>query len=128
MYDERRENVQRERVDHGLEVHEHGEKGLTREAEAELARKREQIAREHSSTRDESVTQTSARTATDVQTRVHKVEEVVPVLERDIYRPHEIVHDKRVLNVSSLMRTNRLHRRACSIDLYAPHPLFLLCV
>ena len=76
MYDERREHTQRERVDHGTEVHEHGEKGLTRDAEAELARKREQIARSHKSTHDETVTQTSARTGGGVQTREHQIEEV----------------------------------------------------
>ena len=59
-----------------LQVHEHGHRGLDREAEAELARKREQIAREHRSTHDEETRQTSLRPDVNVHHRTNVVEEV----------------------------------------------------
>jgi hypothetical protein len=97
--DEQTRRTEHGRVDHGTEVHEHGRAGLDKNAEAELARKREQIAKEHRSTHDEETRQASARPDVDVHQRKNVVEEVVPVVEKDIYRPHEIVHDKHKVEV-----------------------------
>jgi hypothetical protein len=76
VYDERTEATQRSRQDHGLEVHEHGTAGLDTRTEAELAAKREQIARDHRSTHDETTTERSLRPDVDVQSRTTVVEEV----------------------------------------------------
>jgi hypothetical protein len=76
IYDERTEATQRSRQDHGLEVHEHGKAGLDTRTEAELAAKREQIARDHRSTHDETTTERSLRPDVDVQSRTTVVEEV----------------------------------------------------
>ena len=51
------------------QVHEHGKAGLDERALAELASKREKIAREHESTRDETTTQTNARPEVEVLKR-----------------------------------------------------------
>jgi hypothetical protein len=132
VYDEKTEATQRSVQDHGVEVHEHGQAGLDTRTEAELAAKREQIAREHRSTHDEHTTERSLRPNVDVQSRTTVIQEVslrypcvvsllqicllgllikssfpqptlvsqvVPVLERDIYRPHEIEHTKRVVEI-----------------------------
>lgn len=74
--DDQTRRTEHERVDHGTEVHEHGHSGLDKNAEAELARKREQIAKEHRSTHDEATRQTSARPDVDVHQRKNVVEEV----------------------------------------------------
>jgi hypothetical protein len=76
LYDERTEATQRERKDHGLEVHEHGSAGLDTRTEAELAAKREQISRDHRSSHDETTTERSLRPDVDVQSRTTVVEEV----------------------------------------------------
>jgi hypothetical protein len=76
IYDERTEGTQRERRDHGLEVHEHGSAGLDSRIEAELAAKRQQLASEHRSTHDERTSERSSRPDVDVQSRTNTVEEV----------------------------------------------------
>jgi len=58
------------------QVHEHGHRGLDSNAEAELAHKREQIAKEHKSTHDEETKQTSLRPNVEVHQRTNVVEEV----------------------------------------------------
>jgi hypothetical protein len=76
VYDERTEGTQRERKDHGLEVHEHGSAGLDTRTEAELAAKRQQLASEHRSTHDERTSERSARPDVNVERRTNTVEEV----------------------------------------------------
>jgi hypothetical protein len=76
VYDEKIEATQRSVQDHGVEVHEHGQAGLDTRTEAELAAKREQIAREHRSTHDEHTTERSLRPNVDVQSRTTVIQEV----------------------------------------------------
>jgi hypothetical protein len=74
--DERREAAQRERVDHGVEIHEHGRPGIDAGTEAELARKREQIAKERAPSHDVQVTERSERPEVQKMERTTVVEEV----------------------------------------------------
>lgn len=85
--------------DGGLHVMEHGTAGLTEEVEAELRRKREKIAADHASTQDETRTETSDRPEVRVSHRLTRLEQVVPVVERDVYRPHEIEHFRREVHI-----------------------------
>jgi hypothetical protein len=74
--DERREAAQRERVDHGIEIHEHGKPGIDAGTEAELARKREEIAKQHAPSHHVQVTERSERPEVQKMERTTVVEEV----------------------------------------------------
>ena len=71
------EGAQHMRVDHGTEVREHGQPGVDRGTEEELARRREQVAREQQSYRDETVGYAKgAETQGPTHVRTNVVEEV----------------------------------------------------
>ena len=79
------------RVDHGTEVREHGQPGVDRGTEEELARRREQVAREHASYRDETVAHTRAPVAGETQTRTNVLEEVSLFVTFNLTRVFEFV-------------------------------------
>ena len=73
--------------DHSTEVRETGRAGLDASAEAELKRRRDEIAVDAGTTREKQTKQTSLRPDVDKKEFVNTVEQVVPVIERDIYVP-----------------------------------------
>lgn len=86
-------------VDHGTEVREHGSAGLDSKTEAELKRRRDELAREGGTVRDKEVKQTNLRPDVEKKEFVNTVEQVVPVIEKDIYVPKKVEHEKKVVEI-----------------------------
>jgi hypothetical protein len=99
VIDEQHRNLDTQRVDEGVEIHEHGQRGLDAETEAQLRARREEIARTGGSTHDEEHIQVNERPDVNVQERTHVVEQVQPVVERDIYIPHHVEHHKKEVEI-----------------------------
>eukprot|EP00953_Heterococcus_sp_UTEX-ZZ885_P016281 9162-Heterococcus_DN1.PRE.2 len=104
--DERRVKEDVKRVDHGLEVRETGKSGLDESALAELERRRQEVASGAGTTREAETTKISERPDVVKKSQTRVIEQVVPVIERDVYVPHrvenykevkEIIHEKPVL-------------------------------
>lgn len=99
IHEEKTESTDRSTVDHGTEVHEHGKSGLTAGTEAELAARREDVKEQYSSSHDEKVTEREERPDIERNDHLNVVEEIVPVVEREVYRPHEVEHTKKIIEL-----------------------------
>jgi uncharacterized protein YdaT len=99
VMDTKTEVTERSTIDHGIEVHEHGKTGLTASTDLKLAANREEIKQQYESTHDSAVTEREARPDLQKTEQLNIVEEIVPVIHRDIYRPHEIEHVKQVVEL-----------------------------
>lgn len=97
--DEQDRSLQRHDVNEGTHVHEHGQRGLDDNAEAELRRRRDEIARQGGTEHTESYSQRDERPDTHVHERTNTVEQVQPVIEKDIYKPHEIQHHRKEVDI-----------------------------
>jgi hypothetical protein len=99
VIDEQHKTMDQRRVDEGVEIHEHGQRGLDADAEAQLRARRDEIARQAGTEHTEDHTNISARPDVNVQERTHVVEQVQPVVERDIYIPHKVEHHKKEVEI-----------------------------
>jgi hypothetical protein len=99
VIDEQHKSMDARRVDEGVEIHEHGSRGLDADAEAQLRARRDEIARQGGTEHTEDHTHISARPDVNVQERTHVVEQVQPVVERDIYIPHRVDHHKKEVEI-----------------------------
>jgi hypothetical protein len=97
--DEQDRGTCHQRVDEGTEVREHGRGGLDDNAEAELRRRREEVARQGGTEYDESHSHRDERPDVNVEKRTNTVEQVQPVVEKDIYQGHRIEHDKKEVDI-----------------------------
>jgi hypothetical protein len=71
-----------------LEVNEHGRAGLDKNARDELERRRQEVASTAGTTREADTTKISERPDVVKKDKLNVVEQVVPVIERDVYIPH----------------------------------------
>lgn len=97
--DQEERGTQHHRVDEGVSVHEHGRRGLDDHAEAELRKRRDEIARQGGTEHDESHTHRDARPDVHEHHRTNIVEQVQPVVEKDVYIPHEVQHEKKEVEI-----------------------------
>lgn len=99
IHAEERKATEVKTVDHGTEVRTHGSSGINAETQAELERRRKELAATTGTTREATKTHTSARpdVVTNEQTKV--VEQVIPVLDKDVYIPKREEHEKKIVEV-----------------------------
>jgi hypothetical protein len=97
--DQQERDLEHTRVDHGTEVHEHGRAGLDENAEAELRRRRDEVARQGGKEHDESYREVNERPDVHERTEQHTVEQVQPVIEKDVYQPHRVDHHKKEVDI-----------------------------
>jgi hypothetical protein len=71
-----------------LEVNETGRAGLDKNARDELERRRQEVAATAGTTREAETTKISERPDVVKKSKTNVVEQVVPVIERDVYIPH----------------------------------------
>jgi hypothetical protein len=71
-----------------LKVRESGKAGLDESALAELERRRQEVASGAGTTREAETTKISERPDVVKKSKLNIVEQVVPVIERDVYVPH----------------------------------------
>jgi hypothetical protein len=71
-----------------LEVNEHGKSGLDQSALTELERRRQEVASSAGTTREADTTKISERPDVIKSVKTNVIEQVVPVIERDVYEPH----------------------------------------
>jgi hypothetical protein len=88
-----------------LEVRETGKSGLDESALAELERRRQEVASGAGTTREAETTKISERPDVVKKTKTNVIEQVVPVIERDIYEPHrgESLHPFRSMQMPILL-------------------------
>lgn len=99
VLDEQHKSQDTQRVDEGVAIHEHGERGLDGNTEAQLRARREEIARTGGTERSEEHTQISDRPDVNVHERKNVVEQIQPVVERDVYIPHQVEHHKKEIEI-----------------------------
>lgn len=97
--EEQRQQEDVRRVDHGVEVREHGKSGLDQGALDELEKRRQEVVSKAGTTRDATTERISERPDVVQKERLQVVEQVVPVVERDVYVPHRVEHEKQVKEV-----------------------------
>lgn len=99
VLDEQHRSQDTQRVDEGVEIHEHGQRGLDANTEAQLRARREEIARTGGTERTEEHTNISERPDVNVHDRKNVVEQIQPVVERDVYIPHQVEHHKKEIEI-----------------------------
>jgi len=97
--DEQRNAQTVERRDEGEVIREHGQAGLDANAEAQLRARREEVARQGGTEYSETRRDISERPNVDVVERQHNIEQVQPVMERDVYNPHRVEHHRKEIDI-----------------------------
>jgi hypothetical protein len=99
IHDEERRAEQVKTVDHGTEIRHQGSSGIDAATQAELERRRKELEATTGATKDVTRKEISERpeVVRNEQTRV--IEQVVPVLDKDIYVPKREEHEKKIVNV-----------------------------
>jgi len=99
VLDEQHNREDIRRVDEGEYIREHGQAGLDANAEAQLRARREEVARQGGTEYSETRRDINERPAVAVSEHTHRIEQVQPVVERDIYNPHRVEHHKREIEI-----------------------------
>jgi hypothetical protein len=86
-------------IDKGREVREHGQAGLDQDTKAELERRKQEVAAKLQTERDHETKKVSERPDVIRNEQVKVVEQVIPVLEKDIYVPHRVEEEKYIKEI-----------------------------
>lgn len=84
---------------HRREVREHGQAGLDQDTKAELERRKQEVAAKLQTERDHETKKVSERPDVIRNEQVKVVEQVIPVLEKDIYVPHRVEEEKYIKEI-----------------------------
>jgi len=99
LIDQRREHGDTKIVDEGTRVREVGTPQLDDAAQAEMQRRHDEVAASGGRTRTEAHAQVDERPDARRSDRLRQVEQVQPVIERDIEQPHRVEHKKKDVTI-----------------------------